>query len=158
MKKVILALIGVLAFAGALAQADSTTEQEVKKTIIDNNQQLKKDLKVRSDVYSKDGAVEFWSSGGLMQEVAADSRPNEFESFNINVKHIKVTTLVPGQVAMAHYYSEGSMQPKGSTAVSDYRTRVSQVFVKEGGKWKLRASHWSAFAGGSGTSQAAQPE
>jgi hypothetical protein len=30
---------------------------------------------------------------------------------------------------------------------------VTEVYVKEGGKWKVRAAHWSAVTGGSGTSQ-----
>ncbi len=158
MKKLILVLVGVLAFAGTLAQADTATEQEVKKTIIDSNDYTKKNLKAPVGDYSKEGAIEFWSSGGMMQEIDANGRPDEFESVNIDVKHIRVTTLVPGKVAMAHYYSEGSMKPKGSAAVSNYRTRVSQVYVKEDGKWKVRASHWSPIAGGSGTSQTAQTE
>jgi hypothetical protein len=71
------------------------------------------------------------------------------------LKHINVITLVPGQIAVAQYYSEGSMNPKTSSAVSDYRVRVTQVLVNEGGKWKVRAAHWSPIAGGSGTSQTA---
>jgi hypothetical protein len=43
-----------------------------------------------------------------------------------------------------------------AAAVSHYLTRVTQVLVKEAGKWKIRSSHWSAITGGSGTSQAAQ--
>ena len=68
-------------------------------------------------------------------------------------KHITVITLVPGEVAVAQYYSEGGMAPVGSAAVNNYRTRVTQVFVKEGGKWKVRAAHWSPIQGGAGTSQ-----
>jgi hypothetical protein len=153
MKKTVLFLIGILAFAGSLAQADTATEQEVTKTIIDNNAYSNTNLKGRGDEMSKDGSVEFWSSGGLLHEIPGGTAPEGFESVNIDVKHIRVITLVPGQAAVAQYYSEGSMKPKGSPAVSNYRTRVTQVFVKEGGKWKVRAAHWSPIAGGSGTSQ-----
>jgi hypothetical protein len=45
------------------------------------------------------------------------------------------------------------MQPKGLPAVPNYRTRVTQVFVKEEGDWKIRAAHWSPLMGGAGTSQ-----
>ena len=45
------------------------------------------------------------------------------------------------------------MDPKNSPVVQNYRTRVTGVFVKEDGKWKVRAAHWSPIAGGSGTSQ-----
>jgi len=75
--------------------------------------------------------------------------------FNLQPKHIKVITLVEGQAAVAVFYSEGSMKPKGSAAVNHYLTRATQVFVKEEGQWKIRSSHWSPVAGGSGTTQAA---
>ncbi len=155
MKKVVLVLTGILAFAGTFAQADEATEQAVIKTLMDANAYTKKNLKGMGDIVAEEGSLEFWSSGGLLNEIGADTAPQEFESFSINLKHITVITLVPGQIAVAQYYSEGSMAPKTSAAVSNYRTRVTQVFVKEGGKWKVRAAHWSPIAGGAGTSQTA---
>lgn len=153
MKKALLVLSGILLFAGGLAHADQATEQEVIKTIVDTNAYTKKNLKGMADTVAKEGSLEFWSSGGLLNKVKANSTPQEFDAFSINVKHITVITLVPGQIAVAQYYSEGSMDPRTSAAVSNYRTRVTQVFVKEGGKWKVRAAHWSPIAGGAGTSQ-----
>jgi len=155
MKKLVLVLIGVLTFASTLVQADPATEKEVMKTIVDSNAYSMKHLKSQGDEISKDGSLEFWSSGGLLHEVANATAPDEFESISIDVKHIQVITLVPGQAAVAQYYSEGSLHPKGSPAVSNYRTRVTQVFIKEGGEWKVRAAHWSPIAGGAGTSQTA---
>jgi len=155
MKKVVLVLSGILLFAGTFAHADEATEQEVIKSIMDGNAYAKKNLKDEDDTVSKDGSLEFWSSGGLLQDVKADSEPNEYESVNIDAKHIQVITLVPGQIAVAQFYSEGTMAVKGSAAVSNYRTRATQVLVKENGKWKIRAAHWSPIAGGSGTSQTA---
>ncbi len=155
MKTVLLVLASMLIFAGSFAHADQATEQEVIKTIMDNNAYAKKNLKDQSDTVSKDGSLEFWSSGGFLQEVPAGSEPDGYESVNIDAKHIHVITLVPGKVAVAQYYSEGSMAPKNSAAVSNYRTRATQVFVKEDGKWKVRAAHWSPIASGSGTSQTA---
>jgi hypothetical protein len=155
MKEVLLVLTSMFLFVGAFAHADEATEQEVIKTILDGNAYTKKNLKDETDTVAKDGSLEFWSSGGFLQEVKPGSKPDEYESVNIDAKHIHVITLVPGKVAVAQYYSEGSMAPKGSAAVSDYRTRVTQVFVKEGGKWKVRAAHWSPITGGSGTSQTA---
>ncbi|HSM18644.1 MAG TPA: hypothetical protein VK845_16775 [Gemmatimonadales bacterium] len=86
-------------------------------------------------------------------EIPAVGRLDQWDAINITAKHIKVIPLVEGQAAVALYYSEGMMQPKGSAGVSNYLTRVTQVFVKEGGKWKVRASHWSAVTGGAGTPQ-----
>ncbi len=155
MKKVLLVLTGILLFAGAFAHADEATEQEVIKTIMDGNAYAKENLMDQDDTVSQDGSLEFWSSGGFLQELRAGSAPQEYESINIDAKHIQVITLVPGQIAVAQFYSEGSMAPKGSAAVSNYRTRATQVFVKENGMWKVRAGHWSPIAGGSGTSQTA---
>ncbi|MFT5502212.1 MAG: hypothetical protein ACI88G_002355 [Woeseiaceae bacterium] len=155
MKKVLLVLSGILLFAGAYAHADEATEEAVKKAIMDGNEYVKENLKDQEDTVSDDGSLEFWSSGGFLQQVSADDEPTEYESINIDAKHIHVITLVPGKIAVAQYYSEGSMAPKGSAAVSNYRTRATQVMVKEDGKWKVRAAHWSPIAGGSGTTQTA---
>ena len=152
MKSKILFIVGLLTFAIASAHADSATEQEVKKLIMDNNAYTKEQLKGKGDIVSADGSLEFWSSGGLLHNVSADLEPQEFESFAIDVKHIHVITLVPGKAAVAHYYSEGSMDSKNGPAVHGYRTRATQVFVKEDGKWKVRAAHWSPIMGGAGTS------
>jgi len=144
-----------IVLTSSLTYAQSATEKEVIQTIIDGNEYLRTNLKSRPDDYSQHGALEFWSSGGLVNEISPDGRPDEYDAANVQAKHIQVITLVEGQAAVAVFYSEGSMKPKGSPAVNHYLTRVTQVFVKEDGKWKIRASHWSPVTGGSGTSQAA---
>ncbi len=155
MKTIAMVLTGVMLLIGAVAHADEATEQAIIKMLMDNNAYTRKNLKGQDDVISKEGSLEFWSSGGLLNEVNPDVPLPEFESFSINLKHITVITLVPGKAAVAQYYSEGAMDPANSAAVSNYRTRVTQVFVNEGGKWKVRAAHWSPIAGGAGTSQTA---
>ena len=155
MKKVVLVLTALLTVGATIAHADEATEQAVIKTITDGNAYGKKNLKGMDDTIAKEGSLEFWSSGGLLNEVDADAAPQEFVAINLNAKHIAVITLVPGQIAVAQYYSEGSMSPKTSSAVSNYRTRVTQVYVKEDGKWKVRAAHFSPIVGGAGTSQTA---
>ena len=126
--------------------------EEIKKQIMDNNEYSNKNNRSINE-YSKNGALEYWSSGGLIQEIDPDGRPEEYDYFNIKVKHIEVVVLVPKKAVVAMYYSEGSMKPKNSPAVNHYLTRVTQAYVKENGKWKIRASHWSPIQGGSGTSQ-----
>lgn len=152
MKNKILLIAGLFIFASASAQADSATEQEIKNVILEGNAYTKQNLKGQADILSSEGSMEFWSSGGLLHNLSADVAPQEFESFDIDVKHIHVITLVPGQAAVAQFYSEGSMQGKNESAVHGYRVRATQVFVKEDGKWKIRAAHWSPIAGGKGTS------
>lgn len=153
MKLVVLILSGMLALAGTLAHADEATEQAIVKRIMDDNAYVKKNMKGQTDTIAKDGSLEFWSSGGLLNKVDANMPPQEFEAYSIKAKHISVITLVPGEVAVAQYYSEGAMAPTNASAVSNYRTRVTQVFVKEGGKWKVRAAHFSPITGGAGTTQ-----
>jgi hypothetical protein len=156
MKKLVLLVASVFIFSSNMAFADEATEKEVRQTIIDANAATRKNLGgTGDDGYSKDGAVEFWSSGGLMQNITGKGRPQKFTSFNLSVKHINVSTVIPGKVAVANYYSEGSMQPEGGALISNYRTRVTQVYVKEDGKWKIRSGHWSPITGGAGTNQTA---
>lgn len=155
MKKTAVATSLALLLGSGLVQAQSDTEAEVTQTILDTFAYSRENLKGRADDYSEKGALEFWSSGGLLQEV--DGSPEGFEIFNLTPKHIRVVVLVEGQAAVAHYYSEGSLQPAGAPAVGHYLTRVSQAFVKEGGRWKVRSTHWSAVTGGSGTTQTAPP-
>jgi len=152
MKKMIFVLAGILTFAMAPALADTATEAEIKKLIMEDNAYTKKHLMGEENTVSKEGSLEFWSSGGLLHNVGTDLEPDEFNSYAIDVKHIHVITLVPGKAAVAQFYSEGSMDRKNGAAVNNYRTRATQVFVKENGKWKIRAAHWSPIAGGAGTS------
>lgn len=78
---------------------------------------------------------------------------SEYEYQSLTPKHIEVITLVEGQAAVAMYYAEGRVKTQGGEAVNNYLTRATQVYVKEDGKWKVRAAHWSPIAGGSGTNQ-----
>ena len=140
----------ILVFCTALMLAGDA--EDVRKAIEDDFSYLNKNERSKNE-YSKDGALEFWSSGGLLHKIDASGRPETYEVVNLSPKHIEVVVLAPGKAAVAFYYSEGRLKPKGSSGVDHYLTRVSQTFVKEGGKWKTRSSHWSPVKGGSGTSQ-----
>ena len=138
-------------FSSVLLAGD---KEDIIKQIRASNDYVNK-TKTNMSEYSKEGALEFWSSGGLLHEVGPDGRSDEYESFNMSIKHVEVLILVPKKAAVAMYYSEGSMTPKGSKPVGHYMTRVTQAFVKENGEWRIRASHWSPIMGGAGTSQTA---
>ena len=155
MRRLVVAILVIagLAIGSSLAQGQTQTEKEVTQTIIESAKYTNANLKGQEADYSRYGALEFWSSGGLLQEIPAGGRPDVWEAINITPKNIKVITLVEGQAAVANYYSEGMMKPKGSPGVNHYLTRATQVFVKEDGKWKVRSSHWSPITGGAGTSQ-----
>ena len=153
---VIMFVVAGLAIGSSLALGQTQTEKEVTQTIIESARYTNANLKAEEGSYSRHGALEFWSSGGLLEEIPANTRPESWDAVNITPKNIRVITLVEGQAAVAMYYSEGMMKPKGSPAVNHYLTRATQVFVKEDGKWKVRASHWSAITGGGGTTQTTQ--
>jgi len=97
MKKMIFVLAGILTFAIAPALADTATEAEIKKLIIEDNAYSKKHLKGAEDTVSSEGSLEFWSSGGLLHALSADLEPDEFKTFALDVKHIHVITLVQGK-------------------------------------------------------------
>mgnify|MGYP000167935266 FL=1 len=149
MRQFLKSLIGIAVISSFILAGDV---DEIKNQIMNNNEYSNKNNRSVNE-YSKNGALEFWSSGGLIQEIDPDGRPEEYDYFNIKVKHIEIIVLVPEKAAVAMYYSEGSMKPKNSPAVNHYMTRVTQAYVKEDGQWKVRASHWSPIQGGSGTSQ-----
>ena len=141
----------LIVLAPSLAGAD--TETEVHAAVVASYAAMQEDLIDTRDSISREGAMQFWSSGGLMLESRPDDPAIEYESFNVHPKHIEVI-LLSEEAAVALYYAEGSMHPKGRPAVPRYLTRVMEVYVLEDGAWKARAGHWSALQGGGGTSRA----
>ena len=149
----LLAVVGFVTVPGQL-QAQDPVVQEIRQLINSDYAYSAENLMDRAGTYAQAGSQEFWSSGGLMQSVPADAPAQAYESFNLVPKYITVISLAEN-VAMAQFYVEGSYQEKGAAPVDHYFTRATQVFVKEGGAWKVRAAHWSPVAGGSGTQQTA---
>ena len=146
-----LALTLTLSALSSTVMAD--TASEVRQVVLDQVAHMNQELTQDPMRLSKDGSIEFFSSGGLLTYLDRTSGGNTFEMFEGSIKHIEVVVLVEGQAAVAHFYQEAMMQPTGLPAVPNYRTRVTQVFVKEEGDWKIRAAHWSPLMGGAGTSQ-----
>ena len=145
------ALALTLSVLSSTVMADTATE--VRQVVLDHIAHMNQELNQDPMRLSKDGSKEFFSSGGLLTYLDRTSGGNTFEMFQGSIKHIEVVVLVEGQAAVAHFYQEAMMQPTGLPAVPNYRTRVTQVFVKEEGGWKIRAAHWSPLMGGAGTSQ-----
>ena len=150
-KRLTSALALTLCVLSSTVMADTATE--VRQVILDHLAHMNQELNQDPMRLSKDGSKEFFSSGGLLNHLERTSGGNTFEMFEGSIKHIEVVVLVEGQAAVAHFYQEAMMQPTGLPAVPNYRTRVTQIFVKEEGGWKIRAAHWSPLMGGAGTSQ-----
>jgi hypothetical protein len=131
------------------------TADEIRAAILNSNAHTNKNLKDMDGSISSKGSLQFWSSGGLIQNVPANTPISVYESFSLTPKHIEVVTLVEGEAAVAMYYSEGSFHEKGREAVKHYMTRITEAYVKENGKWRVRAAHYSPIAAGSGTNQTA---
>ena len=145
------ALALTLSVLSSTVMADTATE--VRQVILDDLAHANQELNQDPMRLSKDGSKEFFSSGGLLNHLDRTSGGNTFEMFEGSIKHIEVVVLVEGQAAVAHFYQEAMMKPTGLPAVPNYRTRVTQIFVKEEGDRKIRAAHWSPLMGGAGTSQ-----
>ena len=145
------ALALTLCVLSSTVMADTATEG--RQVILDDLAHANQELNQDPMRLSKDGSKEFFSSGGLLNHLDRTSGGNTFEMFEGSIKHIEVVVLVEGQAAVAHFYQEAMMKPTGLPAVPNYRTRVTQIFVKEEGGWKIRAAHWSPLMGGAGTSQ-----
>ena len=145
------ALALTLSVLSSTVIADTATE--VRQAVLDLLAHMNQELNQDPMRLSKDGSKEFFSSGGLLNHLDRTSGGNTFEMFQGSIKHIEVVVLVEGQAAVAHFYQEAMMKPTGLPVVPNYRTRVTQIFVKEEGDWKIRAAHWSPLMGGAGTSQ-----
>ena len=93
-----------LFFAGVLSAGD---KEDIINQILAENNYANKNNKTM-DIYSKDGALEFWSSGGLLNKVGIEGRVNEFDSFNMNIKHVEIVILVPKKAAVCLLYTSPS--------------------------------------------------
>ena len=133
--------------------AETEIEKKVKQHILDNNAYALKNLKDKAKTISKEGSLEFWSSGGLLHSIQQNTK-REFDAYNLHPKHIKVIEI-NATTAVALYYVEGNYQEKESENNANYLTRAMEVYVKEEGGWKIRTAHWSPLTGGKGTTETA---
>ena len=101
-----------------------------------------------SGTMNGDSNGSFWYlQESTVAAVTADQVPNN--EFNFTPRYIEVDVLEKGKVAIAYYYLVGSYTINGEQK-SDYRTRVSQIFVKEKGSWKVKSGHFTPLYSGSG--------
>ena len=112
-------LIGICLSVVINAIAETEVEKEVKQLILDNNAYALKNLEFKAKMISKEGALEFWSSGGLLQSAQQNDKVRKFETFNTHPKHIKIIEI-NATTAVAMYYVEGNVQHKGSENNSNY--------------------------------------
>ncbi len=144
-------IIAFVLSTSAFSQTNSVTN-EIKALILED-QRIANESNEQILNYSEQGALEFWSSGGLLHTMTNELQVNRFDYISLQAKHIEVISIANGEAAVAMYYNEGSLKPLNGASVSNYLTRITQVFVKENDKWVVVAAHYSPVTGGSGTSQ-----
>ena len=149
----VVAILSSLTLLPTAAVGQASVEDAVRQAILDQYAFQRENLRDMPGTYSQEGSVEFWSSGGLLQQVPPEML-REFEFNTLTVKHITVIPL-SADVAVAHMYVEGSVHMKGLQPVPNYLTRSTLVMVLENGDWVTRAAHWSPIQGGAGTNQSA---
>jgi hypothetical protein len=76
-KKALVPLIAVaiVATASGFRRPQSNTQKEVEQRILEASEYSNKNLRQMPGIYSREGALEFWSSGGLLQEVIGGGPP-----------------------------------------------------------------------------------
>ena len=106
--------------------------------------------------FHPDGTWQATSQGGLWALRSPEEAKSLIEdspnTFNFRPHHIEVTIVGKNKdVAYTNYYLVGKITgPDGKVIVENYRTRASETYVKENGKWKVIGNHYSPLYGGSG--------
>ncbi len=106
--------------------------------------------------FHPDGTWQATSQGGLWALQSPEEAKSQIEdspnTLNFRPHHIEVTIVGKNKdVAYTNYYLVGKITgPDGKVIVENYRTRASETYVKENGKWKVIGEHYSPLYGGSG--------
>ena len=137
--------IGIIVSALIITASQLIANDEAEVTEIVNKHweyQNKKNWKKYVGTLYSGGTMNGDSNGSFwyMQEstvAAVTDGQAPSNEFNFKPRYIKIDVLEKGRVAIAYYYLVGSYSINGQEK-NDYRTRVSQVFVKEEGGWKIK--------------------
>ena len=152
MKKVIM-LFSALCITTSLLLADDKSEVA---DVVNKHWQYQnaKDWKKYVETLHSEGTMDgdsngsFWYKREATVSAVTEGQSPENE-FNFTARYIEVDILEKGKVAVAYYYLVGSYNING-VQKNDYRTRVSQIFVKEKRSWKVKAGHFTPLHSGSG--------
>ena len=149
--------IGIIVSALIITFSQLIANDEAEVTEIVNKHweyQNKKNWKKYVGTLYSGGTMNGDSNGSFwyMQEstvAAVTEGQAPSNEFNFKPRYIKIDVLEKDRVAIAYYYLVGSYSINGQEK-NDYRTRVSQVFVKEEGGWKIKSGHFTPLYSGSG--------
>lgn len=110
----------------------------------DNDYETQHDLMSDGMHYNANSNGTFFMAGE--KPSLEDLAENLEGEYNIGV-HAAKATMLADTVVLARYYLEGSISANGNS-VSNYRTRVTHIWVKEDGEWKSKSWHFSPLHGG----------
>ena len=152
MKKMIMLFLSLVITTGLLLADDKSEVADVvnKHWQYQNAKDWKKYVGTLHSEGTMDGDSNgsFWYRREATVASVTEGQSPENE-FNFTPRYIEVDILEKGKVAVAYYYLVGSYNING-VQKNDYRTRVSQIFVKEKGSWKVKAGHYTPLHSGSG--------
>ena len=111
------------------------------------------DYQTQYDLISAQGALNANSNGtffsqsekGTLEELEEDL--SNYKESNVEVRYPEAVAL-SDTVILARYYLEGQIEFADGTREARYRTRVTNIWVREGAEWKARSWHFSPLHDG----------
>ena len=153
MKKIFLVAISLVLLNPAQLYAGDKEDliKQIKQDWVNNSNKT-----TDMSTVHPDGVWNASSEGGLWdfqtpKEVQSQAETNK-NTLDARPHHIEVIIVGKNKdVAYTNYYAVGKITgPDGKVIAENYRTRASQTFVKENGKWESIGNHYSTLYGGSG--------
>lgn len=138
----------------AISLADGHDEEVIRKNVVEMWKQVAA-KKLDGSLTSPNGVTQATSAGGFWRTLSRAenvAQINDDDStLDFRPAYIEVRLLGSKKdVAHVSYYLSGTIFLNGAPPITNYRTRVSQVWEKLDGKWVVAAAHYSPLFGGSG--------
>ena len=158
MKKLKLALMVAIMGISSFSVAGSSETEVLTALSAYMDARNTRDFKTVIAMSSKAGTLDTNSDGSFHKPQARQTLEGwEKSGHGITQYYYPEATAIADDVVHVRFYSEGMVGNNGK--MSDYRTRVSMNWVKEGGTWVLSSAHYSpASYGGVHKTQASDFE
>ena len=151
MKRTLIVLASLVLSAGAWAAGHEGAAADVLQLVQqhwdarnDNDYKTQRDLMTDGVHFNANSNGQFFydeekpSLDDLAENLSGD--------YDVSVMHPTAEQL-SDTVVLARYYLEGTITVDEGT-ISNYRTRVTHIWIKEGGKWKSKSWHFSPLHNG----------
>ena len=155
MRTVTLAMIALCLVPGALADSHKGPAADVL-ALVEKHWEARNDNDYETQLALMSSGVHYHAnSSGTFFSSGEKPTAEEFEEtlggtiYDVSVYHPDAVALTD-DVVLARYYLEGTLKTPEAT-VSNYRTRVTHIWVRESGKWKSKSWHFSPLHDGGTT-------